>query len=93
MKSVRIRSYSVPYFPTFGLNTERHIIRISPYSVRMREKKDQNNSEYGHFLRSVKFANCLKFRMLGSLRHRDLVTLPLVFILKSLVYLSMLLML
>ena len=28
---------------------------ISPYSVRMRENADQNNSEYGHFLRSVKF--------------------------------------
>ena len=28
------------------------ILRISPYSVRMRENADQNNSEYGHFLRS-----------------------------------------
>ena len=26
-------------------------IRISPYSVRMREIVTQNNSEYGHFLR------------------------------------------
>ena len=26
---------------------------ISPYSVRMRESMDQNNSEYGQFLRSV----------------------------------------
>ena len=25
----------------------------SPYSVRMRETTDQNNSEYGHFLRSA----------------------------------------
>ena len=25
---------------------------ISPYSVRMRENTDQNNSEYGHFSRS-----------------------------------------
>ena len=25
---------------------------ISPYSVRMRENTDQNNSEYGHILRS-----------------------------------------
>ena len=23
-----------------------------PYSIRMRENMDQNNSEYGHFLRS-----------------------------------------
>ena len=28
------------------------ILRISPYSVRMRENADQNNSEYGRFLRS-----------------------------------------
>ena len=25
----------------------------TPYSVQMRENADQNNSEYGHFLRSV----------------------------------------
>ena len=47
VKSVRIRSYSGPHFPAFGLN-----IRISPHSVRMRENVDQNNSEYGHFSRS-----------------------------------------
>ena len=29
------------------------ILRISPYSVQMQENMDQNNSEYGHFLRSV----------------------------------------
>ena len=29
------------------------ILRISPYSVPMRENADQNNSEYGHFSRSV----------------------------------------
>ena len=29
------------------------ILRISPYSVQMRENADQNNWEYGHFLRSV----------------------------------------
>ena len=28
------------------------MLRISPHSVRMREDTDQNNSEYGHFLRS-----------------------------------------
>ena len=48
MKSVRIRSYFGPHFPVFGLNRG-----ISPYSVRMKENADQNNSEYGHFLRSV----------------------------------------
>ena len=34
------------------------IFRISPYSVRMRENTDQNNSEYGHFLRSNNFMQC-----------------------------------
>ena len=29
------------------------IRRISPYSVQMRENRDQNNSEYGHILCSV----------------------------------------
>ena len=43
VKSVRIWSYSGPYFP--------HLDLI--YSVRMRENADQNNSEYKHFSRSV----------------------------------------
>ena len=50
VKSVRIRNYSGPYFPTIVLN-----LGISPYSVRMRENKDQNNSEHGRFLRSEQF--------------------------------------
>ena len=33
-------------FPALGLNTERYSV------VRRRENPDQNNSEYGHFLRS-----------------------------------------
>ena len=41
VKNIRIRSYSGPYFPPFGLNTEREReIRISPYSVQMRENTD-----------------------------------------------------
>ena len=36
VNSVRIRSYSGPYFLAFGL-----------YSVQTREYTDQNNSEYG----------------------------------------------
>ena len=54
-KSVRIRIYSSQYFPTFGLNTDRYgeIWTISPYSVRMRENTEQNNSEQGYFSRSV----------------------------------------
>ena len=50
VKCVHIRSYSGLYFPAFALNTE---IR---YSVRMRESTYQNNSKYGHFLRSA--SNC-----------------------------------
>ena len=34
-------------FSSFGLNTE--IRSISPYSVRLRENKDQKNSEYRNF--------------------------------------------
>ena len=43
VKSVGIRFYSGPHFPTFGLN---------PYSAQMQENADQNNSEYGHFSQS-----------------------------------------
>ena len=31
------------------------ILRISPHSVRMQENADQNNPEYGHFLRSTTY--------------------------------------
>ena len=31
------------------------ILRLSPFSIRIRENADQNNSEYGHFLRSYLF--------------------------------------
>ena len=30
-----------------------NILRNSPYSILMRENKEQNNSEYGHFSRSA----------------------------------------
>ena len=43
-----------------ALITERYgdteIRSISPYSLQMRENADQNNSEYGHFLRSGNYA-------------------------------------
>ena len=47
--------YSGLFWSAFSrIRTEYgEILRISPYSVRMRENVDQNNSEYGHFLRSV----------------------------------------
>ena len=47
VKSVRIRSYSGPYFPAFGLNSP-YLSGFSPNAG----NTDQNNSEYGHFLRS-----------------------------------------
>ena len=56
VKSVRIRSKFQSVF--FRIRTEYgEILRISPYSVRLRENTDQNNFEYGHFLRSVTFQN------------------------------------
>ena len=47
--------YSELFWSAFScIRTEYGEIRsISPYSVRMRENVDQNNSEYGHFSRSV----------------------------------------
>ena len=46
--------YSKLFWSAFSLiRTEyREILRISLYSVRMRENADKNNSEYRHFLRS-----------------------------------------
>ena len=52
LKSVSILSYSGLYFPAFW--TEYGEIQsIFPYSVRIRENTDQNNSEYGHFSHSA----------------------------------------
>ena len=46
--------YSELHWSAFSrIRTEyREILRIFPYSVRMREYADQNNSEYGHLSRS-----------------------------------------
>ena len=63
-KSARIRRFSSPYFPAFGLNTERYsIFRDTPYSVRMRENTDQKNSEYGHFSSSVRNSKLVTLRL------------------------------
>ena len=47
--------YSELYSSVFSrIRTQyREIPLISPFSVRMRKNTDQNNSEYGHFLRSA----------------------------------------
>ena len=46
--------YSELFWSAFSrIRTEYgEILRITRYSVRMRENADQNNSEYGHFSRS-----------------------------------------
>ena len=45
------RPYSELFWSTFSrIQTEYGaILRVSPYSVRMRENADQNNTEYRHF--------------------------------------------
>ena len=60
VKSVRILSF---FWSTFSrIQTEYgEILRISPYSVRMRENADQKNSEYGHFSCSVTVIKLLNF--------------------------------
>ena len=48
-------SASFQHFPTFGLNTERYYVslRIQSKCGKIEKNADQNNSEYGHFLRSA----------------------------------------
>ena len=47
----------VRILPHSDYTRREEILPISPYLVRMRENTDQNNSEYGHFLRSEVFTN------------------------------------
>ena len=46
--------YSELFWSVFSRNRTGYgeILRISPYSVRMRENADQNNFDNRHFLRS-----------------------------------------
>ena len=60
VKGVRIRSFSGPHFPAFGLNTNE-ILSLIPYSVRMRENTDLKNSRYGHFSCSLSDYFCFNF--------------------------------
>ena len=66
--------YSQLFWSVFSHIRIKHgeILRISPYSVRMRENTDQNNSEYGHFLRSD---TCGKF----TLKSLPVINLQLLF--------------
>ena len=57
-RCVHIRSFSGPYFSSFGLNTAKYGVSLTLYlrylySVRMRENTEQKNSECGHFSHSV----------------------------------------
>ena len=52
VKSARIRSFSGPFLPAFGRNTERYDMKyLSVFSPNAR-KYGPENSEYGHFSRS-----------------------------------------
>ena len=44
VKSVRIRCFSEPYFPAFGLNTERYFVSLRIYSEigKIRTRKTPN---------------------------------------------------
>ena len=56
--------YSELFWPAFSrIRTEYGEIRISPYSVRMWEMVDQNNSEHGHFLQSALIIKLLTERL------------------------------
>ena len=48
LRSARIQSFSGPYFPAFGLNTERYYISLG-IQFEFWENNDQKNSAYGHF--------------------------------------------
>ena len=54
-------SYSESLWSVFSLIRTGKILRITPYSVRMRETTDQKNSEYRHFSRSVSFLRSHNF--------------------------------
>ena len=54
MKGVRIRGYSDPYFPVFGLSWKKYGVS---YSVQMWENIDQHNSEHGRFSGSATKSN------------------------------------
>ena len=48
-------------------NEYGEILLISPYLVRMQENTDQKNSEYKHFLRSVKHVLLVMFDVIPGI--------------------------
>ena len=68
--SVEINTaWKVSVFGVILVRIFPHLLRISPYSVRMWENTDQNNSKYGHFLRSERLQkrDCAIFSKLQML--------------------------
>ena len=72
VKSVRIRSYSGPHFPEFGLNTERYglSLRIQSECGKMRAKITPNTHT---FLRSA-FVIRSSFEKVSAVSHARLHT-------------------
>ena len=72
VKSVRIRSFSSPHFPTFGMNTEI-------YAVRMRENTDQKTPNkdtfYAVFKNNTFHAKCFNFILPGNLKKQEVIIL------------------
>ena len=55
VKSVRIRSFSSPYFPAFGLNTERYgvSLRIQSECGKIRTRKTPNTDTFHAVTKTV----------------------------------------
>ena len=48
VKGVRIRNFSGSYFPTFGLCTERHFVRVEFECREIRSRKSPNTALFTH---------------------------------------------
>ena len=61
---------AMSYFNVLKLSKviNEQIKNVSPYSVRMRENTNQNNSEYGHFSRSEVFGTIINMEALTWLQ-------------------------
>ena len=54
-----LKAYNFLIYTEYG-----EILHMSPYAVRMEENKDQNNSEYGRFLRSGNYRKTIHYYVL-----------------------------
>ena len=64
VKGVRIRSYSGPYFPAFGLNTERYSVslRIQSECGKIRTRITPNTETFHAVLIAIQFVFSHSFR-------------------------------